>query len=49
MERIIYIKNMKIELNLKKKYLIVSEFSELNPNIRISIKHFRLIELEEGS
>ncbi len=46
MERIIYLKNRKIVLNIKEKYLIISETSELNPDIEISRRHFRLLELE---
>ncbi|KKM01502.1 hypothetical protein LCGC14_1793780 [marine sediment metagenome] len=48
-EKVIWLKNTKIEMNIREKYLIISEYSELNPTILINIKHFRLVELEEGA
>ena len=44
MEKIIYLKNKKIVLNVKEKYLILSELSELDGSI-INIRHFRLLEV----
>ena len=46
MERIIYLKNKKIVLNVKEKYLILYDLSELNNNIITKTKHFKLIEID---
>lgn len=45
-ERIIYLREKKkIVLNVKEKYLILSDLSELNSDIEINIRHFRLLEV----
>lgn len=45
-ERIIYLKNRKIVLNVKEKYLIIYELSELEPKPIINARHFKLIEVD---
>ena len=46
MERIIYLKNKKIVLNVKEKYLIIYDLSELNNDIIINARHFKLVEVD---
>jgi len=46
MERIIYLKNKKIVLNVKEKYLILYDLSELNNDIITNARHFKLVEVD---